>query len=812
MLDAAVQDVRYGIRQLRRSPLFTATAVVSLAIGIGATTTIFSIANSLLWRPLPGLTEPGRLVDIGRTQNGSGPIDTSSFPTYRDTRERATLVSDVYAYRIEPQPVSLGDASDAERIYGMPVSGNYFRALGTMPVRGRLFTDADDRPDASPAAVITYELWQRRFGGNPAAVGRVALFNAKPVTIVGVTPPGFQGTTLLRADAWMPLRLAAVFTPRFDAGMFTNRRAGWLMMGARLKPGVTVAQADAEVRAIGDALRTAYPDDNRGKGLRALRSALVPGRIDVVAGFFGLLLAIVSLVLLAACVNLAGMMVARGAARGREIAVRLAIGANRSRVVRQLITETSLLVAAGCAAGVLLTTWTTALVLAVIPALPFPVGVDMPVDWRVALFAIGVSFAAAIVSGLAPALQTSRADLVPALKADVAAAPGRLRLRSAFIIGQVAVSLVLVIGGALFMRALARGGSIDPGFDQRNVDAITLDLSLSGYNEPDALAFADRALERVRALPGIQAASFAVDLPLDGDRTGFGRLHVPGLQPPPGQDSFPADWNAVSPDHFKTLGIRLMSGRDFTAADSTSAPAVIIVNEAMARGVWHTTDVIGRQFVDDDKTRITVVGVAPDTQVVELGEKVEPYVYVPLAQRYTPHVTLLVKSVAGGTIPQVRAVLHDLNPSLPVATAMPLTEVTAVTFVPQRIAAAVAGSLGIFVLLLAAVGIYGVVSYSVNSRLREIGIRMALGAGRDQVMRLVVRQGLVLTAAGVACGLVAGAAGAQALRSLLFGVSALDPITFGGGAMLFLAVALAATLGPARRATRVDPMIALRAE
>jgi putative ABC transport system permease protein len=810
MTDHLWRDVRYGLRLLRRSPLFTLIAVVSLGIGIGANTTIFSMASALLFRPLPGLVEPRRLVDIGRTQNGGGPIDTSSYPNYRDIRERATLISDLYAYRVDPQPMSLGDATNAERIFGAPVSGNYFHALGTTALRGRLFGDADDRLGGPPVAVITEELWTRRFAADPTVVGSTVLLNSKPVMIVGITPRGFQGTTLLRADVWIPLQLASIAAPRFGDAIFANRRSVWLMMGGRLKPGVTIAQADAELRAIGEALEKAYPEDNRGKGLRAMASALVPGRIDVVAGFFGMMLAIVSLVLLAACVNLAGMMLARASARGREIAVRLAIGANRARLVRQLITETMMLFAAGGAVALLLTKWLTALLLAVLPALPVPVGVDMPIDWRVALFAAAVSLAAAILSGLAPALQASRPDLVPALKSEGSAQVGRLRLRSAFIVAQVTVSLVLVIAAGLFARALVRAGSIDPGFDQRDVDVLMLDLSLSGYKDAEALAFVDRALDRVRSLPGVRSASFSADLPLDGGRIGLGVLHVPGRPNGHGSDAYDCDWNAVSPDHFATLGIRLTSGRDFTRADSATAPRVIIVNEAMARRVWQTIDVIGRQFRDQDGRALTIVGVAPDTQLVDLGEKAEPYVYVPLTQTYDSRVSLLVKSSAGGMIPSARAVLHDLNPTLPVTTAMPLEQVTAITFVPQRMAAAIAGSLGVVVLLLAAIGIYGVTSYAVSRRTREIGIRMALGADGRQVLRLVVRQGIVLTAIGIAIGLAAGAAGAPVLRSLLFGVSALDPMAFGGAALLFAAVAVAASYVPARRAMRVDPMIALR--
>jgi len=492
--------------------------------------------------------------------------------------------------------------------------------------------------------------------------------------------------------------------------------------------------------------------------------------------------------------------------------VRLAIGARRGRLVRQLITETAILFLASGAVALVLTRVLTRLLLAVLPALPVPVLVDVSVDWRVAIFGVGLSLAAAILSGLAPALQASRPDLVAALKTDTVGAGARQRLRHAFIVAQVAVSLALVIAGALLIRALGRAATIDPGFTQTGVDVVTFDLSLSGYGQADALAFASRAIARVRALPGVDAAAWVADLPLDDGRMGFGILKVPGRQGPDENGSFPADWNAVTPGVFRTLDLRLEHGRDFTDADTASAPRVIIVNEAMARSVWGTVDVIGRQFEDEQQHTLTIVGVADDARLVDLGRPSEPYVYVPLSQRYTSRVSLLVKSARGGMIPQVRTALRDLNPALPATTAMPLEQVTAVMFVPQRIAAAVAGTLGVFVLLLAAIGIYGVVAYSVGRRMREIGIRMALGADPEAIVRLLVRQSMVMTALGILVGLFAGAAAAQILRSLLFGIPPLDPIAFGGAASLFAIVSVAASYLPARRALRVDPMIALRSE
>jgi len=815
VIETTWQDVRYGYRLLLRSPLFTITAALSLAIGIGANTSIFSVASAMLFRPLPGIAEPARLVDIGRTQDGKD-FDNSSYPNYLDIRARVTTLSDVYAIKFESQPMGLGGQDGAERLYGGVVSANYFSVLGTRAYAGRLLVDADDRgaPGSHPVMVISYELWQRRFGGRGDVIGETVPLNGYPFTIVGVTPPGFQGTTILRSDAWVPISATPLASPRLNAGLLTSREAVWLLMGGRLKPGVTVAQARAELTSIGAALEREFPDVNRGKGITAMASAVVPGHIDVFAGFLGLLMAIVGLVLLIACVNLSGMMLARAAGRRREIAVRLAIGASRWRLVRQLMTETALLFLVGCGAGLLLARWFRSLLMAVLPSLPVPVGIDMPTDVRVLAFAIGVSFVAAVLCGLAPALQSSRPDLVPALKIDGNGASGRLRLRSAFLVGQVAMSLLLVLTAGLFMRALGHAASIRPGFDQRNVDVAMLDLSLARYTETTGPAFAMELVRRAAAQPGVQSAAFVSDLPLDGGRQGYGAVRTPGLRRGD-TDNVDADWNVVSPGYFKTLDIALVRGRDFTDADVAGAPRVAIVNVAMARTIWGTADVLGRTIEANDSGKwepLTIVGVAADAQVMSLSDPAEPYLYVPHAQRYTPRASLVVKSAGGSAIPQMRALIRQLNANLPVSQAMPLTQVTAVGLIPQRIAAAVAGSLGVVGLLLAALGIYGVTSYSVARRIREIGIRVALGADGQSVLRLVLRQGLVLTLAGVVIGLVAGALVSQVVRSLLMGIGAVDPITFAGSAALFIAVALAASYFPARRAARVDPMTALRAE
>lgn len=817
MFDTWLQDVRFALRLLRKSPLFTVTAALSLAIGIGANTAIFSVANALLVRPLPGLAAPDRLVDLGRTTRGEG-FDTVSYPYYRSVRERATTLAGIYAYHLEPTPMSLGGRAEAERVYGTMVSGSYFPTLGTRPVVGRLLRDEDDvTVGGHPVAVISHELWERRFATDPGIVGQSVVLNGRPFTVVGVTPRGFQGTTLLRSDVWVTLSMLSEAAPRMTPRMLTERRIVWLVMGGRLANGVAVPQAQAEMTAIGAALEREYPDDYQGRGIVVARSALVPGRISMVAAFLGLLMGIVGLVLLIACVNVAGMMLARAAARRREIAVRLAIGAGRARLIRHLLTESLIVFAAGGVAGVILSRWLTSILLAVLPTLPVPIALDIPTDWRVMGFAIVLCLAAAVLSGLAPALQASKADLVPALKTEgLDAGPSRLRLRNAFVIGQITMSLLLVIVAGLFTRALQHAASIEPGFDQNQVDVVSLDLSIAGLNEDTGAPFVRGLLERVRALPGIASATAAVDLPLDGGRMGLGGLRLPGSSSTDRRDEIFADWNVIDLDYFKTMRIGLVRGRDFSEADTRTSPRVAIVNEALARRAWPGEDPIGRRLIvsnPDETHEVTVAGVAADAKLISLGGTVEPFIYAPLAQQHMPRLSLLVKTAsATSAIPQVRALLREVNPNLPVSQALPLREVTAIGLVPQRIAVSVAGSLGIVGLVLAAIGIYGVTSYSVSHRTREIGIRVALGADQGRVLRLVLRQGLILTAIGVAIGLGLAALGSSLVESLLFGVRGLDPVTFAGACLVFALVTLTASFIPARRAARINPISALRAE
>jgi predicted permease len=510
-----------------------------------------------------------------------------------------------------------------------------------------------------------------------------------------------------------------------------------------------------------------------------------------------------------------------------EIAVRLAIGAGRGRLIRQMLVESSLLFLIGGAAGLVLARGLTTTLVSLLPALPLPLDVSLALDARAVGFTLALSLGAAVLSGLAPAFHASRAEVVGGLKADAQGGPERMRLRNAFVISQVAFSIVLVVGAGLFGRALQRAATIDPGFDPRDLELAFLDLSLSGYTETTGPAFAQQVVERVRALPGVRNATVSAMMPLGMGRMGLGGLSLPGAAiptdrrepPPPGW--LKADWNVVEPDYFKTMRMSLVAGRDFTAADRAGAPYVVIVNETAARQMWPNQDPLGKVLVhhldrrgtSDSLRPMIVVGVAKDAKYAFLGEEPTGFVYVPMQQQYIPRTTIVARASGGRRLAaDIRSLLASMNPNVPVVNAQTFEEYASLGLIPQRIAASVAGSLGVIGLLLAAIGIYGVTAYMVTSRTREIGIRIALGARRGSVVRMVLRQGMILTLIGAAIGLVLAAAASRLLGSLLFGVGPTDPISFAGAAMLFVVIGLAACYAPARRATEIDAMEALRYE
>ena len=821
-LDDARRDLRHAGRLLRRDRLFTATAALSLALGISANTTIFTVANALLFQPPAGVVEPDRLVDIGTSglRGGFGP---SSYPNYLDIRERTTSLDGVYAYSRFPQAMSLGGVGTdvgTESVFGSVVTINYFTVLGAIPAAGRLFGRADsDHPGASPVVVLSHRFWTRHFNTDPTLLGRAVMLNGHPFTVVGVASEGFHGTGVRAVDVWVPMNMAAAVTAQ-AAATLTDRAAHWLLIGGRLKPDLSVSQAAAEMDVIGRTLERAYPEQNRGTGLRLMASSPVPGNGGPLVAFLALLIVIVSLVLIVACANVAGVLLARGAARRQEMALRLAIGAGRARLVRQLLTETVLLFVLGGTVGLLLARGMVSVLVSLLPTLPFPVDLSLTLDGRVIAYTVGLSLLAALLSGLAPALQASKADVLSGLRNDPGLA-GRLRLRHAFVIGQVAISIVLIISAGLFLRALQRAASIDPGFDPRGVELASLDLAQAGYTKTTGPLFARELVDRVRELSDVQSVTVATSVP-GGFEVRREALAVPGVQPPNGR-FFTVDWNVVEPGFFATLRTPISAGRDFTPDDRAGTQPVVVVSESAARQFWPGQDAVGKylsqpthgpQGPTNPMQPLLVIGVARDVQSSSLVDGVaRASAYVPLQQQYVSSLTIVARTTSGRRITdQLRALLASMNPNVPIMTSQTLEDSIALGLAPQRVVASVAGGLGIVALLLAAVGVYGVTAYAVARRTREIGIRIALGARRTDVVRMVLQEGLSLTLIGAGVGLTLAGATSHVLAAFLFGIPPIDPLTFTGTTLLFVAIGVAACYVPIRRATRIDAMEALRYE
>jgi putative ABC transport system permease protein len=817
LIEAFWQDMRYAARLLQRNPLFALTAALSLAVGIGATTTIFTVINGLLLRAAPGVSDPDRLVDISRTERGQ-PISNPliSYRTYLDLQERVSTLDALYAQQGQPEPMVMGKGGNAERIFATIVTGSYFDVLGVLPAAGRLFVRGDsEERGASPIVVLSHGFWKRRFNADPSIVGQTLQLNGEPFTVVGVASEEFRGTSVVALDVWVPLGAKA-----FDNGFFTSRMLEWGLVGGRRKPGVSTAQVAAELDAIGRALAADYPNESRGRGFLVANASPIPPSMRLVAaGFFALLMALVSLVLIMTCANVAGILLARAAARRREIAVRIAIGAGRARVVRQLLTETLLLFLLGGGAGLLFARGMTSLLIKLLPAFEVPVALSLPLDGRVLAFALGLSLAAAVLSGLAPALHVSKADVVTGLKDESQGPSDRLRVRNAFVVAQVAFGIVLVITAGVLGRAMGRVVSIDQGFDSRGVEAASFDLSQAGYTEATGSILARELADRLRKMSGVEAVALADQVPFGG--MAVGPLIAPGVSPPDGRP-FLGAWNIVDTGYFETLRIPLVAGRDFNDSDRAGTQPVAIIADAGARRLWPGQDPIGRQIQWQTPgpegpgtiTTLEVIGVARDLRFVTRGGGAPPIVvYVPLQQRYTPHITILARMAEQQhATPAIAAVIRSMNANLPPATALPLDDQSGPVQVQLRVAASVAGSVGLVALLLAAMGIYGVTAYTVARRTREIGIRIAMGARPADIVRLVLGHGMSLVVIGCVIGVTLAAAASRLLTRLVFGASPLDPMAFGGAVLLFVLIGLAACYMPVRRATQIDAMEALRYE
>ena len=816
-MERLFKDIRYGVRSLLKRPGFTLIAVITLALGIGANTAIFSLVNTVLLRPLP-VTHPEQIVSVS-LRGKSDPILAFSYPNYKDFRDRNQVLSGLLAYRFVP--ISLSRAGANERVWGYEVSSNYFDMLGVHAIKGRMFLPDEDRTRlSSPVAVVSYGAWQRRFAGDPDLVGKEILLNNHAFKISGIAPEGFKGTEVVYTpEIWVPVNMLEWIEP--GATWLDSRTNSNLFAIGRLKPGISYGQAEASLNLLAQQLGKEYPDTNEGQTVTLTPPGFViPDFRGAVVSFTWILMAAVGLVLLITCINIAGLLLARANDRRKEIAIRLALGASRRQLIRQLLTESILLSTAGGAVGFWLAHWIISLLLAFRPPIDFPLTIDIGVDWRVLLFSFAVSVTSGAVFGLAPALQATRSVLTSALK-DTTAQAGysRSRLRSGLVVAQLALSLMILIGAALLARALQQLQTMSPGFDPRNALTVSFDLGLQGYDQAKGQQFYRQVVERIESLPGVKSAALTSNVPLSLNYSS-NNIYVEGQPIERGTNLPTAMVASVGPRYFETMGTTLLQGREFTEQDKKETESVAVVNETFVRRLIpdakSNSDALGRRvsFNGSPGPFVRIVGVAKEGKYFNISEEPKSFIWGPLTQNYTNSGSLVVRTTGDplAALVSVRKAVGSLDPNLPLYDVKTLTEHMRLALFPARVAATVLGGFGLVALILAAIGIYGVTSYSVAQRTREIGIRMALGAQLGDVLRLVLSSGVKLTAAGTAIGLIGAYLLTRALMSLLNGVSPTDPLTFVFVSGLLITVALVATYIPARRATKVDPLAALRYE
>jgi putative ABC transport system permease protein len=804
MIRDLLQDARYGARMLRKSPGLTSVAVLSLALGMGAISTIFSFVNGIMLRPLP-YPESERLVIVDETAFKQG-IDSMnvSYPNFLDWRAQNQSFEDIGCYTTGGFIISTG--GEPEQLKGAFITQGMFEILRVAPIMGRTFTGDEDQPDHDQVVILSYSLWQRRFGGDPNILGQTLLLNNRQRVVIGVMPKGFQFPEV--ADAWGPLAL----TPK----LFTRTDHGLLSIG-RLKPGVALEQAQAEMIQIASNIEAQNPVTNEGLSvsLTGLRAGLVGDYKKALL----ILLGVVAFVLLIACVNVANLLLARATARQKEIAIRAALGANRRRIFRQLLTESMLLGLIGGALGLVLALWGMDLLLAAIP-IDIPFWMKFDLDGRVLAFTAACSLLTGVVFGTAPALEASNPDLNETLKEGgrTGSGAGRHRLRSLLVVAEIALSLVLLVGAGLMMRSFMSLQRVNAGLNPSGVLTMYIALPGAKYRPPEKrLAFFSQMLDRVRAIPGVLSAGTNTGLPLAGNNWGRS-LTVEGFPVLSVGEAPSINHCVISSGYFSAMGITMLKGRDFDERDTRDASKVTIIDQRLSREYWPDEDPIGKRIrfgpPEDNEPWHTIVGVVGDVKHERLDATTRESVYLPFAQMPIGGSSLVIRTsgrpenVTGA----VRAQVKELDPDLALTQVMPMTEVVARSVWQPRLYTALFGVFAAVALILATIGIYGVMSYAVTQRTREIGLRMALGAQRQDVMKLVVGQGVVLAALGVGAGLVAAVGLTRLMSSLLFGVTATDPITFAAVSVLLAGVALGACFVPARRAAKVDPMVALRYE
>jgi len=813
-MNTLLQDLRYAVRTLLKNPGFTFAALIALALGIGANTAIFSVVNAVLLRPLP-FEHQERLVSIyGVSANDAAGRFPLSYPDFVDYQKQAQSLQDIAVYSLAG--TSLVNSSDEpESLSGVVASADLFPMLGVAPKSGRVFTREEDKPGAAPVIVLSEGLWQRRFNSDPEIVGRQITIGGRSTTVLGVMPADFKfPVEALKVDYWMPVAADP------GAAAFIERRGGrFLNAVASLKPGVTADGAEAELNNIALDLEKQYPGNTGVRaGVLSLREDLVG---DIRPALLVLLGAVV-LVLLIACANVANLLLARAAARGREMALRAALGASRARVMRQLLTESVLLALTGGALGLLLALWGIELLVALSPD-NIPRVKEIALDSRVLLFTLAVSLVTGIGFGITPALQASSSDLNETLKeGGRGSTTGRRRdlTRSLLVVSEVALSLMLLVGAGLLIKSFVRLLSSDPGYDTQRVLTVNVPLSRTKYPQPEQQAnFFQQALERMRALPGVEVVAATSLLPLSGNDS-ISTFTIEGRPPVvPGQEP-DARQQTISPDFFRALGIPLRRGRDFTARDTATQTPVIMINETFARSFFPGEDPTGKRIRLDSETAENkppreIVGVVGDTRHGGLGGTSYASYYFPYLQRPARNMTLAVRATSSDSAAltaSVRNALRELDRNQLVGEGQTMDTLVSRSVAPRRFNMLLLGVFALIALVLAAVGIFGVMNYAVTQRTHEIGIRLALGAQKADVLRLIVGRGMRLTLIGVALGLAGAFASTRVMASLLYGVSATDTFVFTGIAVLLASVALVACYIPARRATKVDPLIALRYE
>jgi macrolide transport system ATP-binding/permease protein len=811
MLETAWQDLRFGLRMLWRSPGFSLLIILCLTLGIGANVAVFSWIEGILFRPYPAVVHQEQLFAL--TGTALGEADLTSWPDLQDLQRSCSLVDSFFVTKITGTTLSIGDR--AEVTTGSIVSANYFDAIGVRPILGRGFeTGEDSGRNAHPVTVISYQLWKGRFKGDPQIIGKTQRLNGVTHTIVGVTPEGFYGTFVGWAmQFWVP----ASMEENFEAGGYKleDRGARWIEAYVRLKPGVTLSQAQQEISAVAKRLENEYPASNRGRGVKLWPLWQTPfNNARTLRPTLEIMLAVVVFVLLIACANVGNLLLVRSFARRHEMTIRLAIGAGRGRLLRQLFTEGLILSAFGAAGGLLVAQWCRHALVLLLPARGrVAMHLSGEIDWRVLALSAAVCLITTILLGLVPAMQTSKLDLAGALKSDsagVVGGGGRTWVRSGLVVVQVSLSFVLLVGAGLLLQSLQKIRKSSPGFSTHGVLFTVVDLRSGGYEAPRAQGFQDELMDRVKALPGVEWAAFARMTPLSYGSFSSTQIAIDGYQPPP-EEQPTVEYNEVGPDYLATMGIPLVSGREFTRADDETAALVAVVNETMAAQYWRGKSPIGERVLVKGRW-MQVVGEAKDSKYESVREAPKPFFYVPRRQNFSVGGGLYIRTplspdtLATALLREV----HALDPALALYEVIPLQEQLDRSTSPQKVAVILVGVLGGLALLLAAIGLYGVMSYAVSQSRRELALRMALGAGASNLLRLVLSRGLALTGGGVLLGAAASLGLTRLLGNLLYSVSPRDPLAFGSALVVMTVAALAACFLPAWRATRTDPARVLR--